>query len=78
MTGAAKKLARRLGANVAGFPEWGVFPYEFAVSSPGNVARSLYAQTSTQLNGATDGRLRVKACTILEEDTTVAADCDCR
>jgi 6-pyruvoyltetrahydropterin/6-carboxytetrahydropterin synthase len=37
-----------------------------------NIAKYFYDQTSSQLNGMTDGRVRVKDCTIWETDTTAA------
>jgi 6-pyruvoyltetrahydropterin/6-carboxytetrahydropterin synthase len=38
-----------------------------------NIARYFYDETSRQLSGMTDGRVRVKDCTIWETDTTSAA-----
>jgi 6-pyruvoyltetrahydropterin/6-carboxytetrahydropterin synthase len=37
-----------------------------------NIARYFYDETSRQLSGMTDGRVRVKDCTIWETDTTSA------
>ncbi len=37
-----------------------------------NIARYFYDQTNSQLNGMTQGRVRVKDCTIWETDTTTA------
>jgi 6-pyruvoyltetrahydropterin/6-carboxytetrahydropterin synthase len=37
-----------------------------------NIARYFYDQTSEQLTGMTQGRVRVKDCTIWETDSTTA------
>ena len=46
----------------------------FIVLNPSaeNLARYFYDQTNTQLEGMTNGRVRVKDCTIWETDTTTA------
>ena len=47
-------------------------PFDVLNPSAENIARYFYDQTSSQLSGMTDGRVRVKDCTIWESDTTTA------
>jgi 6-pyruvoyltetrahydropterin/6-carboxytetrahydropterin synthase len=47
-------------------------PFTELNPSAENIAKYFYDQTSSQLNGMTDGRVRVKDCTIWETDTTTA------
>jgi 6-pyruvoyltetrahydropterin/6-carboxytetrahydropterin synthase len=47
-------------------------PFTVLNPSAENIAKFFYDQTSTQLSGLTDGRVRVKDCTIWETDTTTA------
>jgi 6-pyruvoyltetrahydropterin/6-carboxytetrahydropterin synthase len=47
-------------------------PFTELNPSAENIAKYFYDQTSTQLSGLTDGRVRVKDCTIWETDTTTA------
>lgn len=47
-------------------------PFTILNPSAENIARYFYEQTNTQLARMTDGRVRVKDCTIWETDTTSA------
>jgi 6-pyruvoyltetrahydropterin/6-carboxytetrahydropterin synthase len=47
-------------------------PFTTLNPSAENIARYFYEQTNEQLAGMTDGRVRVKDCTIWETDTTSA------
>ena len=47
-------------------------PFTKVNPSAENIARYFYEQTSDQLTGMTNGRVRVKDCTIWETDTTSA------
>ncbi len=47
-------------------------PFTTVNPSAENIARYFYEQTSAQLSGMTNGRVRVKDCTIWETDTTSA------
>ena len=47
-------------------------PFTTINPSAENLAHYFYAQTNEQLNGMTQGRVRVKDCTIWETDTTSA------
>jgi 6-pyruvoyltetrahydropterin/6-carboxytetrahydropterin synthase len=47
-------------------------PFTTLNPSAENIARYFYEQTNEQLTGMTDGRVRVKDCTIWETDTTSA------
>ncbi len=47
-------------------------PFTAINPSAENLARYFYDETSQQLNGMTEGRVRVKDCTIWETDTTSA------
>jgi 6-pyruvoyltetrahydropterin/6-carboxytetrahydropterin synthase len=47
-------------------------PFTTLNPSAENIARYFYQQTNEQLAGMTDGRVRVKHCTIWETDTTSA------
>ncbi len=47
-------------------------PFTTLNPSAENIARYFYDQTNEQLAGMTDGRVRVKDCTIWETDTTSA------
>jgi len=47
-------------------------PFTTINPSAENIARYFYQQTSEQLSGMTQGRVRVKDCTIWETDTTSA------
>jgi 6-pyruvoyltetrahydropterin/6-carboxytetrahydropterin synthase len=47
-------------------------PFTELNPSAENIAKYFYDQTSTQLSELTDGRVRVKDCTIWETDTTTA------
>ena len=47
-------------------------PFTTLNPSAENIARYFYDQTSQQLGGMTQGRVRVKDCTIWETDTTSA------
>jgi 6-pyruvoyltetrahydropterin/6-carboxytetrahydropterin synthase len=47
-------------------------PFTVLNPSAENIARYFYDQTSQQLTGMTQGRVRVKDCTIWETDTTSA------
>ena len=47
-------------------------PFTELNPSAENIAKYFYDQTSSQLSELTDGRVRVKDCTIWETDTTTA------
>ena len=47
-------------------------PFTTVNPSAENIARYFYEQTNQQLSGMTQGRVRVKDCTIWETDTTSA------
>ncbi len=47
-------------------------PFVTLTPSAENIARYFYEQTNEQLAGMTEGRVRVKNCTIWETDTTSA------
>ncbi len=47
-------------------------PFTVLNPSAENLAKYFYEQTSTQLTSLTQGRVRVKDCTIWETDTTTA------
>ena len=47
-------------------------PFTVLNPSAENIARYFYEQTSEQLTGMTQGRVRVKDCTIWETDQTTA------
>jgi 6-pyruvoyltetrahydropterin/6-carboxytetrahydropterin synthase len=47
-------------------------PFTTLNPSAENIARYFYDQTNEQLAGMTEGRVRVKDCTIWETDTTSA------
>jgi 6-pyruvoyltetrahydropterin/6-carboxytetrahydropterin synthase len=47
-------------------------PFNVLNPSAENIAKYFYDQTSEQLNGMTQGRVRIKNCTIWETDTTTA------
>jgi 6-pyruvoyltetrahydropterin/6-carboxytetrahydropterin synthase len=47
-------------------------PFTTLNPSAENIARYFYEQTNQQLDGMTQGRVRVKDCTIWETDTTSA------
>jgi 6-pyruvoyltetrahydropterin/6-carboxytetrahydropterin synthase len=47
-------------------------PFTTLNPSAENIARYFYQQTNEQLAGMTEGRVRVKDCTIWETDTTSA------
>jgi 6-pyruvoyltetrahydropterin/6-carboxytetrahydropterin synthase len=47
-------------------------PFTTINPSAENIARFFFEQTNQQLAGMTDGRVRVKDCTIWETDTTSA------
>jgi 6-pyruvoyltetrahydropterin/6-carboxytetrahydropterin synthase len=47
-------------------------PFTTLNPSAENIAKFFYDQTNDQLNGMTQGRVRVKDCTIWETDTTTA------
>jgi 6-pyruvoyltetrahydropterin/6-carboxytetrahydropterin synthase len=47
-------------------------PFATVNPSAENIARFFYEQTNQQLSGMTNGRVRVKDCTIWETDTTSA------
>ena len=47
-------------------------PFTTVNPSAENIARYFYEQTNQQLAGMTNGRVRVKDCTIWETDTTSA------
>jgi len=47
-------------------------PFTTLNPSAENIARYFFEQTNEQLAGMTDGRVRVKNCTIWETDTTSA------
>ena len=47
-------------------------PFTELNPSAENIARYFYQQTNLQLDGMTQGRVRVKDCTIWETDTTTA------
>jgi 6-pyruvoyltetrahydropterin/6-carboxytetrahydropterin synthase len=47
-------------------------PFKTVNPSAENIARYFYQETSQQLSDMTSGRVRVKACTIWETDTTSA------
>ena len=47
-------------------------PFTTLNPSAENIAKYFYDQTNGQLNGMTQGRVRVKDCTIWETDTTTA------
>ena len=47
-------------------------PFTTVNPSAENIAQYLYEQTNQQLAGITNGRVRVKDCTIWETDTTSA------
>jgi 6-pyruvoyltetrahydropterin/6-carboxytetrahydropterin synthase len=47
-------------------------PFTTVNPSAENIARFFYEQTNQQLSGMTNGRVRVKDCTIWETDTTSA------
>jgi 6-pyruvoyltetrahydropterin/6-carboxytetrahydropterin synthase len=47
-------------------------PFMTLNPSAENIAKFFFDQTNEQLNGMTQGRVRVKDCTIWETDTTTA------
>ena len=47
-------------------------PFTTLNPSAENIARYLFEQTNEQLSGMTQGRVRVKDCTVWETDTTSA------
>ena len=47
-------------------------PFDEINPSAENIAKYFYDQTNRQLDGMTQGRVRVKDCTIWETDTTTA------
>jgi len=47
-------------------------PFTVLNPSAENIAKYFYEETNRQLSGMTEGRVRVKDCTIWETDTTTA------